>query len=61
MQNRVKRITIVTTPEVAKTLRFIAAANRKTVSTFLNDIICQQLDEKLLEVRDLLKSLEDGM
>ena len=44
---RVKRVTVVTTEDVWKLLKIVAAAEGKTVSTYLNDFILESLQEKL--------------
>ena len=44
---RVKRVTVVTTEDVWKLLKIVAAAEGKTVSTYLNDFILESLKEKL--------------
>lgn len=51
---RSERISVVTTPEIASAIRLIAAAERKTVSTFLNDLIQQSLAEKIRLVTQYL-------
>lgn len=47
---RTVRISLVTTPMVARALRLIAAKEAKTVSTFLNDLIRESLAEELGKV-----------
>ena len=44
---REKRVTVVTTENVWKLLKIVAAAEGKTVSTYLNDFILESLQEKL--------------
>lgn len=51
---RSERISVVTTPEIASAIRLIAAAERKTVSTFLNDLIRQSLAGKIKLVTQYL-------
>ena len=47
---RTVRISLVTTPKIARALRLIAAKEAKTVSTFLNDLIRESLAEELGKV-----------
>lgn len=51
---RSERISVVTTPEIATAIRLIAAAERKTVCTFLNDLIRQSLAGKIKLVMQYL-------
>lgn len=44
---RKKRVTIVTSEEVWRLLKIVAASEGKTVSTYLNDFILDSLKEKL--------------
>lgn len=44
---RTKKVTIVTSEQVWKLLKIVAAADRKTVSTYLNDFILESLGEQL--------------
>ena len=44
---RVKKVTLVTSEEVWRLLKIVAASEGKTVSTYLNDFILDSLKEKL--------------
>lgn len=44
---REKRVTVVTTENVWKLLKIVAASDGKTVSTYLNDFILSSLEEQL--------------
>lgn len=56
---REKRLTVVTTEEVWKLLKIVAASEGKTVSTYLNDFILHSLKSQLERANNYSKSLPD--
>lgn len=56
---REKRLTIVTTEDVWKLLKIVAASEGKTVSTYLNDFILHSLKAQLEQAKHYSRSLLD--
>ena len=56
---RTKRVTIVTTEEIWRLLRIVAASEGKTVSTYLNDFIIHSLKSQLDQANHYSRTLPD--
>ena len=56
---RTKRVTIVTSEQVWKLLKIIAASEGKTVSTYLNDFIMHSLKSQLEQANHYSRTLPD--
>lgn len=58
-RGRTKRVTIVTTEEIWRLLRIVAASEGKTVSTYLNDFIMHSLKSQLDQANHYSRTLPD--
>lgn len=56
---RKKRVTIVTSEEVWRLLKIVAASEGKTVSTYLNDFIMHSLKSQLDQANHYSRTLPD--
>lgn len=59
--NRITKVTFVTSPEVHRALRILAAKEQKTVSTFIHDTLTVVLKEEISyfqspKIREFLES-----